>query len=211
MIKVLKSALPKELAKQLNALAKAYDTADEETRVKLRKKYSIVKAHLVRDFNGKCAYCESDLLHISAGQTDHVLPVSKKPKLLFAWSNLVLACENCNRTKNAYHNDSLPLVNPLVDNPAAHLTFIGSIIQDIDTRGYTTITELELDRGPLTAKRTERLMLLEPFVKWLERETDTDERTMIVNQFKQYAEPTREFSAMVALYVNDQLSRLAIS
>ena len=51
---------------------------------------------LSRAFQGICAYCEE----FCRGEVDHFRPKSRFPKLVYDWSNWVLACHDCNRTKN---------------------------------------------------------------------------------------------------------------
>lgn len=70
-----------------------------------------VKEALIKLFNGKCAYCESFILHVYSGDVEHFRPKSqiKYPKedniktikpgyywLAADWDNLFLACKNCN-------------------------------------------------------------------------------------------------------------------
>ncbi len=74
-------------------------------------KQSEIKEALIKLFNGKCAYCESKILHIYPGDVEHFRPKSsiKYPKedkvkeikpayywLAADWNNLLLACKNCN-------------------------------------------------------------------------------------------------------------------
>jgi uncharacterized protein (TIGR02646 family) len=74
-------------------------------------KQSDVKDALIQLFNGKCAYCESKILHLYPGDVEHFRPKSliKYPKedkvteikpgyywLASDWNNLLLACKNCN-------------------------------------------------------------------------------------------------------------------
>lgn len=69
-----------------------------------------VKDALSRTQHGKCAFCESKILHISPGDVEHFRPKAAykqtaKQKLqrpgywwlAYTWENLVLACEECNR------------------------------------------------------------------------------------------------------------------
>ncbi len=48
-------------------------------------------------FSGLCAYCEER----DKGEVDHFRPKSKFPALVYAWSNWLFACHNCNQTKGA--------------------------------------------------------------------------------------------------------------
>lgn len=74
-------------------------------------KSSDVKLALIKEFNGKCAYCESYVIATSAIDKEHFRPkgsiIDEKNKtnikpgyywLAADWNNLLLACPNCNRT-----------------------------------------------------------------------------------------------------------------
>jgi uncharacterized protein (TIGR02646 family) len=66
-----------------------------------------VKGALATLFNGKCAYCESFILHIYPGDVEHFRPkgeitepIVRKPGYYWLgadWSNLLLSCRNCNQ------------------------------------------------------------------------------------------------------------------
>ena len=46
-------------------------------------------------FSGLCGYCEGGC----NGETDHFRPKSRFPKLVYAWSNWIWACHDCNHAK----------------------------------------------------------------------------------------------------------------
>src|SRR4051794_19317694 len=58
-----------------------------------------VKTALVAETQGKCAYCESKIRHVSYGDIEHVVPKSDDPNKWFDWLNLTLACDVCNTNK----------------------------------------------------------------------------------------------------------------
>jgi uncharacterized protein (TIGR02646 family) len=212
MIRVQKSSLPAKVASKLKKHEANYFAAkaagDSDLVAKLRNKYSVVKKHLVTDFHGKCAYCESKMMHISAGQTDHIVPVSHDEQKLFDWENLVLACENCNRNKSAYHDEDLQLINPLVDDPSVHLTFVGAMIEQLDQRGEITISQMQLDRSELTCVRFERLRKLKDTFARLSPSNSPAMQKMILNELQNEGDRHKEFSMMVKLYVKLKLEML---
>lgn len=71
---------------------------------KTRKRYNheAIKSALVKMFYGKCAYCESQIRHITYGHIEHFCPKDNAGCIdqTFEWSNLLLACDICN---NAGH------------------------------------------------------------------------------------------------------------
>ena len=50
-------------------------------------------------FSDLCAYCERRC-DDDIGEIDHFKPKSRFPNLVYEWSNLILACSNCNRSKD---------------------------------------------------------------------------------------------------------------
>ena len=51
---------------------------------------------LTRVFAGLCAYCEE----VTKGEVDHFRPKSRFPRLVYSWSNWLLACHECNHVKS---------------------------------------------------------------------------------------------------------------
>jgi uncharacterized protein (TIGR02646 family) len=114
-----------------------------------------VKTALSKAQHGKCAFCESKILHISHGDVEHFRPKkgfrqhANEPLstpgyywLTYAWINLYFCCQICNQR----HKKSLfpladasararsprnvarekPLfIDPSLDDPSAHITFHG--------------------------------------------------------------------------------------
>lgn len=125
---------------------------------KTRYRHPRVKAALVAETHGKCAYCESPLLHIHHGDVEHVQPKSLDPALTFEWSNLTLACEKCNQNKSDKDPDVEHIIDPYNDDPAIHLRFSGPLVFPLGTDlGTCTRTLLDLNRGELVEQRKERL------------------------------------------------------
>ena len=57
-----------------------------------------IKDALERMFNGKCAYCESQVTTTGYGDIEHFCPKRNQRcvNLTFEWRNLLLSCEKCN-------------------------------------------------------------------------------------------------------------------
>lgn len=110
--------------------------------------WSQLKAHLFELFHGKCAYCESETLHVTSGDVDHYRPKKKVTEdpmhpgyywLAYDKNNLLPSCERCNRAGGkmnqfpvrgfrAHRREELDdeeplLLNPYNHNPADHLKF----------------------------------------------------------------------------------------
>lgn len=99
-------------------------TASEKSRYR----HPEIKAVLVKETGGKCAYCESKLLHIHHGDVEHIYPKSLDVRKTFEWRNLTLACEKCNQNKS--NKDPLleQIIDPYEDDPEYHLVFVGALI-----------------------------------------------------------------------------------
>lgn len=134
---------------------------------------------------GICCYCESRYNHTTYGDIEHFRPKKgymqdekdtlHKPGyywLAHKWSNLMYACELCNRTykKNYFPlKDSTKrfnpdvcdisqeeplLINPYEEvHPESHLTFVGTQIQALTTQGKASIKYYGLDRKELDEPR----------------------------------------------------------
>ena len=63
------------------------------------KDYSRSRRYLIDRIGEYCSYCESNIQTSLA--IEHVLPKSLHNNLELKWSNLLLACTNCNSTKGA--------------------------------------------------------------------------------------------------------------
>jgi uncharacterized protein (TIGR02646 family) len=115
------------------------------------KIWTSVKRYLLKVFNGKCAYCESKIEHISSGDVEHYRPKKKvagdKTHQGYYWlaynlRNLFPSCEKCNRAGGkmnqfpverhirVYSPTDDPtqevalLLNPYEDQPQKHLEFV---------------------------------------------------------------------------------------
>ena len=68
---------------------------DVGTAPKVYSPYSRAKGDLLSRLGQYCCYCERPAdLHV-----EHVVPKSRRPELEEDWTNLLLACVNCNATK----------------------------------------------------------------------------------------------------------------
>ncbi len=126
---------------------------------------SDVKVSLKAMFEGKCAYCESHLAHVSYGHIEHFKPKSIFPEDCFSWSNLLLGCEVCNGSQFKSTNfpltdDNGPLVNPTVENPFDFFEFeydpntgLANVLGKVN-RGITTERILGLNRPDLLKHRS---------------------------------------------------------
>src|SRR5687767_14591880 len=111
MISVPRTApAPAELQTAGNTELDAYRNASAAARKKLKFKAYKVKAvgdELARMFHKKCAYCESNVAHVTSIDVEHWRPKGKILTdngyvdgywwLAAEWTNLFPACPHCNR------------------------------------------------------------------------------------------------------------------
>ncbi|RKG53915.1 hypothetical protein D7V64_05765 [Acinetobacter cumulans] len=116
-----------------------------------------IKKQLIAETNGKCAYCESKLLHIHHGDIEHIVPKSLDQSKRYEWKNLTLACEICNQNKTNLDPNLNFILNPYIQNPENSLMFLGPIAHGLDAFGQSTKALLDLNRTALIEKRKERL------------------------------------------------------
>lgn len=161
-----------------------------------------IKSTLESETNGKCAYCESKIKHNSYGDIEHILPknAEARPDLYVEWTNLTLACEQCNRAgKRTYYNPAKPLINPYQDNPDDHFQVLGPMIcyQVGDERAFITENKLKLNRPELIIRRSERISSVEKlFFSW-QGTSDGTIKDILADQLRQECMPDMEYSCIV--------------
>ncbi|MED2869539.1 HNH endonuclease [Bacillus thuringiensis] len=170
----------------------------------IKSKYNIsaVKELLVKETFGKCAYCESKIMHIAFGDIEHILPKIHRPDLVFEWDNFTLACEQCNRKrKKDYYSISEPLINPYSENPLEFFVAAGPMIMPKlgSHRGYITQQLLELNREELHEKRKEKIEDIQPLLdSWVQ--ADGKHKDVLERALLKYIDPSKEFSFIIKGY-----------
>lgn len=171
------------------------------------KKYNqeTVKSALIEMFNGKCAYCESHIIHINYGDIEHFRPKSKFPEFCFEWDNLLLSCSICNGKSNKGNKFPLEreggfIVNPVEENPNDFFRFEFDVITKqflifpINQRGITTLKTIDLNRENLVEYRTRQLSKnISKIIEIIDK--DKDKLNLFFNGFSN----KDEFSAFIAI------------
>jgi len=153
-----------------------------------------VKQALSTAQHDKCCFCESRLRHAQFGDVEHFRPKASAQQspdaapttgyywLAYAWENLYLSCEVCNRRHKrgffpllnpdrrvASHHRSTELVaehpvfiDPGREDPMVFIEFRRELAAPVDgnPRGAATIEALQLNRDALWERRRERRELL---------------------------------------------------
>lgn len=163
-----------------------------------------IKAALIAETHGKCAYCESKLLHIHHGDVEHIYPKSLDPALIVTWSNLTLACEICNQNKSNRDPYLEHIIDPYAIEPKEHLIFAGTLLLSKGSQyGTNTRAILDLNRGNLVERRQEKLEgLLTIAENILRSDLPQVTRQAIYDNFVENdACPAAPFSAMAASFL----------
>ena len=90
-----------------------------------------VRLALLEMQHRKCCYCEQPIPDVGIGQqVEHFRPKSTYKHLKYEWSNLLMACGECNHAKLAQFpesSDGEPLLRDPSDltlDPEDHITFV---------------------------------------------------------------------------------------
>lgn len=141
-----------------------------------------VKETLSAAQHDKCCFCESKLQHAQFGDVEHFRPKATYYWLAYAWDNLYLSCEVCNRR---HKRGLFPLLNPdrrvtshrspaelaaeqpvFIDpgreDPMVFIEFRREYAAAVggNERGLATHDALQLNRNRLVERRRERSQTL---------------------------------------------------
>jgi uncharacterized protein (TIGR02646 family) len=203
----------------------SYETHLSNTKPKKAEAVSARYAHpevldeLVRIFNGKCAYCESHIAHVTYKAIDHFRPQSIFPTLAYSWENLLLCCPKCNsdykKAKFPLQDGEMakpdrmnpcslgtdllsPLINPCESNPDDHFDFTMDTPIAKTYNGAKTISVTRIDREELNDRRRAHLLKFRALVK-IYIEADKDQRLRIKTNademIRSYIDSTSEYLA----------------
>ena len=126
-----------------------YQADRTSTTSRYRYRHQDVKAALIAETFWKCVYCESRVGHNTPGDIEHKVPTSKNEALHFEWSNLTVACTECNRRKNDYYVVGEEFLDPYVDDVESALFHAGPFVHWVPghSRAEITVRKLQLDAG----------------------------------------------------------------
>ena len=185
---------------------------DELTNAeKTRYRHPQIKASLISETSGKCAYCESKVLHIHHGDVEHVVPKSLRPELTVEWDNLTLACEICNQNKSNHDPYAEHIIDPYVAEPTDHLMFAGALVLSKGSvAGTSTRTIIDLNRGELSERRKERLQALINVYEQIMRDDlpMATRKALYQNLLQEDVSPSAPYSAMANALVEQMKAHL---
>jgi len=185
-----------------------------------------IKQLLKTIYNKKCAYCEKSILD-NTPPIEHYRPKSVYYWLAFSWDNLLLCCEECNRsksdkfefngdiaefkdtdlqnihilTKNYNDSEKPKMINPEVEDVESKLIFFeNGKIDSNDERVKYTITTCKIDRPEANEKRKTEW---DKFKKELNNirisfnPPEKEIRKYIKKKFIEFSSPLTEYSAFL--------------
>ena len=175
MIRLRKGCEPQVLVENRDAWTAEYVNwlDDREGNEPRRYAHPDIRAALEAETHEKCAYCEGKFKHVAYGHIEHKLPKRKCPKLVCAWTNLIMACPRCNTNKGDYCDPEYRLLDPHVDDVETMVVFDGWLAHaEPGSRADKTIARLKLNRSDLFLARKEALEALRWILDLVERAVD---------------------------------------
>lgn len=192
-----------------------YTSTQFWTLVRKRKAMKGYADTLSKAFHCKCAFCESEMKHVSAEHIEHYRPKSRPEFFvqMFAWENWLISCEKCNTwkgTKFPYCTDASPcFIDPASEDPAQHIEFLNAHILGKTERGEITIKEIGLKRSDLVKYRKHWLsIVIDPLLLLLvcgESEAKSEARTLLIWAMQSNA----PYTAMTKTYLSQKTPKLA--
>jgi uncharacterized protein (TIGR02646 family) len=209
MIELTKSEKPESLIKHgtnwtQDLMSDYYLNGRLDPKKQKRYRAPDIKKAVKKDTNDRCAYCESHVDHVYAGDVEHIIPKSIYPRLTFIWSNLTYVCSTCNNTKRDYLAKDCMLLNPYKDTIRLHLRAFGPLIMHVNSskRGEITHKKLGLNRAKLRDRRLEKIEELQLMIDKYNNESTQSLKDLIKNEIINFIE-TSEFTFTLKQYFKD--------
>lgn len=171
---------------------------------KRRYSHGDIKAALLAETHGKCAYCESKIRHVSFGDIEHIEPKSLSPELWVEWTNLTLACTVCNNYKSDYDATEDNFVDPYLCNPEDRFDFLGPFFWAKPGDDAARLAEeiLQLNRVDLYERRLERLKQLRRHTDAIAQTQNPDVKQVLIQDFQRECDSDREYAALARMVVS---------
>lgn len=199
MIKLIKGPMPHVLQTKgagWTQIVRDKLAANEPLTKTEKSRYSHpdIKAAILAETFGKCAYCESKLRHVAYGDVEHITAKNNDPELWFSWHNLTLACDICNTNKGAKGS----LIDPYGQDPEQRIVFFGHAALPVpgDEEAALTIRFLDLNRDELVGKRQERIEYLYKFLSAIAQTSNPELKEILRADFELELEDNKEYVAL---------------
>jgi 5-methylcytosine-specific restriction endonuclease McrA len=216
MIKLTKAPIPKVLADNAATwtatILDKYAAGEVPTQYELtRYRHDQIKDVLVAETNGKCAYCESKILHTQFGDIEHIFPRSLARQRTFEWENLTIACRVCNQGKTDRDPLAEHIIDPYLVDPEEHLGFVGALIFSRGTAlGTSSRAILSLGRPELCERRKTHLERILGIYETIFRDDLplTARKAIYEDLIANEGIPRSEYAAMTKAVINNMKEQL---
>ena len=213
MIKIEKIEIPEILKNNeacwTSVVVNKIESGEEPTDTeKSRYRHPKIKEALIKETHGKCAYCESKLLHVTYGDVEHIHPKSQDARNLFKWSNLTLACDKCNTGKGILRC----VVDPYHDEIESSFKFLGPVVVPLPSNTSAIITErsLVLNRMELIERRADKIKYLSDQILLISNTKNPELREvlrndLIINETASH----QEFAATARSFIEAMINNIS--
>lgn len=192
---------PEILSQNHESWLNEYKADKTNSTKRYRYRHPDIKSALKTETGYKCVYCESKIGHNTPGDIEHKVPSSKDEEQHFIWSNLTIACTECNRRKNNYYEAGNEFLDPYSDDVEALLEHHGPLVfwKSANTRSETTIRILELNGYNRQQLIERKINKIEEFSNLIERFlSQTGALKMLLwKQIQEMINLQSEYSAML--------------
>ncbi|WP_152639740.1 HNH endonuclease [Sphingobium bisphenolivorans] len=198
-----KLACPQILSASKLTWDAAYAANPNNGTAKYRYRHSDIKETLKKETSGKCIYCESKIGHNTPGDVEHKWPSSVHQHLHFEWTNLTIACTECNRRKLALDPSVVPFLDPYQPGVEQRVRHYGPVVGWVegDQAAETTVRRLELDsseRLELVLRKIEKISDINNLKERVASAPNPVLKAALQADLQRRASASEEFSGMVA-------------
>jgi len=171
-------------------------TCPNPVALKTDYKHKDNKEALRASTSSKCMYCESFTDHTYFGDVEHIVPKDIKPELKFEWTNLGYVCAKCNNAKQNKYDESLPIIDPYVEDPDNYLIASDAFIyaKQGNDKGELTILDLDLNRKPLVGRRQDHLTRINRTLRAINASTNQTLKNNALKEILNEANSNKEYS-----------------
>lgn len=176
-------------------------------RCRYRYRDPQIKEALRRETGWKCVYCESKIGHNTPGDVEHKVPSSKSRNLHFSWTNLTVACTECNRRKLDYYEKGAEFLDPYQDPVEDWLVYLGPLVYWVPgkVRAEITVRTLLLDSMERAQLFQRKCDVLEKARALVELATNSDSPMLVAlrkDELRRMQDRSAEYSATVRAYLS---------
>ena len=197
-----KKPKPQVLVDSEDSWLTAFKSDQSNSTKKNRYRDKQIKEALKEETGYKCVYCESKIGYNTPGDIEHKIPSSKNIDLHFTWSNLTIACTECNRRKNDYYEEGAEFLDPYSDDVEQLVEHHGPIVywKAGSLRAEITVRTLELNsknRLPLILNKMEKLEEVSNLFERYESEPNETLKSLLKRKLIEMTEVNSEYSGMI--------------